>query len=513
MPRVHHRFVGIRHQHGLNRRDQRVVVASGKVRSSDRPGKQGVAHKQLPPGLSLSPDREAHPTGTVPRRVHHFDHKIAERQALPGTVKRVGLRLGLHRQSKEQAVLRSGIVQEQVGLMQPHRHPKLGLCGADPGDVVDVRMCQQDHRDPHPLAGYRRQHLLHVVARIDQHGFPRVFAGHHEAVLEEGWSGRRPDVHNPIMTRADVEAAARRLRLARRTPLLPSAWLSERCRCQVWLKVEAVQPGGSFKIRGAEHALAQLKRHQPDVTTVVTASAGNHGVAMSIAAVALGYTLRVHVPHTSPDAKKRALVANGATLIEAEDYDAAEVGARADAAASGAPYISPYNHPDVIAGAGTAALEMLEDEPGLDAIVVPLGGGGLLAGVALVAVGHSRPVRVIGAEAEASPVFTAALSEGTITPVTVSPTLADGLAGNLEPGSSTFALVRDHVDAVALVAEDSIHTAMRSLVYRERLVAEGAGATAVAALLQGGLGLEGARVGVLLTGRNVDETVLRRILA
>lgn len=315
------------------------------------------------------------------------------------------------------------------------------------------------------------------------------------------------------MTRADVEAAARRLRLARRTPLIKSPWLSERCRSEVWLKIEALQPGGSFKIRGAEHALSQLKQQRPEVTTVVTASAGNHGVAMSIAAAALGYGLRVHVPKTSPEAKKRALVANGATLIEASDYDAAEVQARADAEGSGAPYVSPYNHPDVIAGAGTVALEMLEDEPGLDALVVPLGGGGLLAGVAVAAAGHRTPVRVIGAEAEASPVFTAALSEGTITPVTVSHTLADGLAGNLEPGSMTFPLVRDTVDAVALVAEDSIQTAMRLLVYRERLVAEGAGATGVAALLQGGLGLEGARVGVLLTGRNVDEPVLRRILA
>ncbi len=313
------------------------------------------------------------------------------------------------------------------------------------------------------------------------------------------------------MTLGDVEAAARRLRVCR-TPLLRSVWLSERCRADVWLKLESVQPGGSFKIRGAFNALQQLKASRPDVTTVVTASAGNHGVAMSLAARELGLGLRVHVPASAPDAKKRALQANGATLIEAADYDAAEQAAR-DEAAAGATFISPYNHPDVIAGAGTVALEMLEEQPGLQALVVPLGGGGLLAGAALVAKSHTRRIAVIGAEAEASPVFTTALAAGAITPVEVHPTLADGLAGNLEPGSRTFDLVRDLVDMVALVAESSIETAMRQLVWRERLVAEGAGATGVAALLQGGLQLEGARVGVMVTGRNVDEAVLRRLLA
>lgn len=314
------------------------------------------------------------------------------------------------------------------------------------------------------------------------------------------------------MNRQDVEAAARRIHVFR-TPLIRSTWLSERCQADVWIKLESVQPGGSFKIRGARNVLMQLRAARPGVTSVVTASAGNHGVAMSIAARELGINLRVHVPKTAPDAKKKTLAANGAELIEQADYDAAERCAREDASGSGTTYISPYNDPDVIAGAGTVALEMLEDAPDLDAIVVPLGGGGLLAGAGLVAQGHTQPVRVIGAEAEASPVFTAALAAGEITTVNVHPTLADGLAGNLEPGSQTFDLVRDLVDAVALVAESSIETAMRSLVWRERLVAEGAGATGVAALLQGGLGLEGARVGVMLTGRNVDEAVLRRVLA
>ncbi|MSO49429.1 MAG: pyridoxal-phosphate dependent enzyme [Acidobacteria bacterium] len=323
-----------------------------------------------------------------------------------------------------------------------------------------------------------------------------------------------------VPTRADVEAAARRLAGIRmngsarvcRSPMLRSAWLSDRVKADVWLKIESVQPGASFKIRGALNALQVLHTERPDVTTVVTASAGNHGTAMAIAARHFGFRLRVHLSVSAPDAKRHALLSYGAALVEAADYDAAETAGRADSAESGAPYISPYNHPDVIAGAGTVALEMLEDEPSLTVLVVPLGGGGLLAGAALVARSHRSEVRVIGAEAERSPVFTAALATGKITTVKVEPTLADGLAGNLEPASQTFDLVRDLVDAVALVAESSLETAMRGLVYRERLVSEGAGAAAVAALLQGGLDMGSGPVGVMLTGRNVDEAVLRRIL-
>jgi threonine dehydratase len=294
--------------------------------------------------------------------------------------------------------------------------------------------------------------------------------------------------------------------------MLRSAWLSERARTDVWIKLETVQPGASFKIRGALNVLAVLTLDQPDLPAVVTASAGNHGAAMAIAARHFGVRLRVHLAVTAPEAKRTALLAQGAKLVDAANYDEAEAGAREDAARTGAPYISPYNHPDVIAGAGTVALEMLEDEPALKTLIVPLGGGGLLAGAALTARHHTSPVRVIGAEAERSPVFTTALAAGEITAVTVEATLADGLAGNLEPGSQTFGLVRDLVDAVALVAESSIETAIRGLVYRERLVAEGAGATGVAAVLQGGLELEGGPVGVMLTGRNIDEAVLRRIL-
>jgi len=314
-------------------------------------------------------------------------------------------------------------------------------------------------------------------------------------------------------TIVDIEAAARRIAgFSWHTPILHSPWLSDVTGADVWLKLETVQTTGSFKIRGAVNALVALTESRPGVDTVVTASAGNHGVAVAWTAKQLGLRVRVHVPATVPAVKRSTIAAFGAIVVDAPTYDEAEVRAREDAATSGAVYLSAYNHRDVIAGAGTVALEMLADQPGLDTIVVPLGGGGLLSGTAIVLRAHRPDGLAIGAEAEASPVFTAALAEGRTVEVRVEPTLADGLAGNMEPDSQTFAIVRDLVDQVALVAESSIALAMRELSQRERLIAEGAAATAVGALLQRGLDLKGRRVGVILSGRNVDAGVIASVL-
>jgi len=314
------------------------------------------------------------------------------------------------------------------------------------------------------------------------------------------------------ISRADVERAAERIRpYIWPTPLIPSRWLSSVTSADVRLKLEIVQATGSFKIRGATNALLRLRESEPDVRRAVTASAGNHGQAMALAAARTGIALRVFVPETAPHAKLDAMRALGAELVLTESYEAAEEGAYKDARENDARYISPYSHPDVIAGAGTVALSMFDDAPDLDAIVVPVGGGGLIAGCAIVSRSVTHPVVVIGAEAEASPVFTTSLGAGEITRVDVTPTLADGLAGNLDPTSCTFALVSDLVDRVALVAESSIELAMRELIRRERLIAEGAAATAVGAILQG-LDLAGRKVGVILSGRNVDAETLRRIL-
>jgi threonine dehydratase len=316
-----------------------------------------------------------------------------------------------------------------------------------------------------------------------------------------------------LVTLADVEAAARRIApFVWHTPIVRSAWLSSVTRADVWLKLEIVQTTGSFKVRGATNALALQSERHHGLTDIVTASAGNHGLAVAWAARELGLSVRAYVPATAPAVKRDAMRALGAKVIETADYDQAEVEAHRDVERTGGCYVSPYNDADVIAGAGTVALEMAADCPALDTIVVPLGGGGLLTGTAIVARALMRSPLVIGAEAEGSPVFTTSLAAGRIVTVEVKPTLADGLAGNLEPESRTFGLVADLTDRVLLVAEGSIELAMRELVRRERLVAEGASATAVGGLLQGGVDLAGRTVGVILSGRNVDADVLARVL-
>jgi threonine dehydratase len=315
------------------------------------------------------------------------------------------------------------------------------------------------------------------------------------------------------MTISDVHAAADRIRsTAWKTPLVPSPWLSDVARASVWLKLETVQATGSYKIRGATNALARLKAARPDVASVITASAGNHGQAVALAASALGVRARIYLPKTAPDAKRRAMARLGADIVEVPTYDAAEAQAHDEARRNGAVYVSPYNDPDVIAGAGTVALEMFDERPELDTLIVPLGGGGLLSGTAIVARARASRSLIIGTEAAASPVFTGALAAGRPVPVEVHDTLADGLAGNMDADSMTFGMVRDLVDRVIAVPEPDIAAAMRDLILKERLVAEGAAATAVAAIVSGGLDLSGRHVGVILSGRNVDAHVIARVL-
>ena len=306
-------------------------------------------------------------------------------------------------------------------------------------------------------------------------------------------------------TITDIESAAVRLSgHVWHTPLVPSRWLSERTGADILLKLENVQVTGAFKFRGAFNALSKLRATQPGTKVVVTASAGNHGLAMATAGARLGISVRVHMPSTAPKAKREALLALGAHLIEASSYDEAEANVREEVARTGTVFVSAYSDTDVIAGAGTAALEMLTDDPRLDAFVVPLGGGGLLSGTAIAARARVPKALLVGAEADASPVFTGALAAGRPVTVPVSETVADGLAGNMEPDSQTFEIVRDLVDHVVRVPEPLIVQAMRELIREERLIVEGAGAAAVGALLSGQVPLAGRRVGVILSGRNVD---------
>jgi threonine dehydratase len=306
----------------------------------------------------------------------------------------------------------------------------------------------------------------------------------------------------------DVRLAAARLwPYIVRTPLERSPALSDRCGVEVWLKLECFQSTGSFKLRGALNALMTLKADK-----VVTASAGNHALGVARAAALLGASSSVVVPETASQAKVEALRRSGAELVLfGRTYDEAEAEGLRLARERGLPFISAYNDPAVIAGGGTIALEVLEDLLDVRTFVVPAGGGGLIGGIGVAAHAVRRDITVFGVQSVASPALHAALRAGAIVPIDVQPSLADGLAGNVESGSITFGLLKEHVRDLVLVEEGEIAEAMRWLLIHERVVVEGSAAVGVAVLRRGGLDVEGPVV-VVLTGRNVAAAVLQQCL-
>ena len=319
------------------------------------------------------------------------------------------------------------------------------------------------------------------------------------------------------MTIADIFAARGRIAPhVRRTPLVSSAWLSALADADVRLKLESLQITNSFKLRGAVNATAAfLERHGAGPGTagqIVTASAGNHGRAMGWAAERFGLKLVVFTPQSAPRAKLDYIARHGADLRPAPTYEDSERMAKAFAAETGATFISPYSHPDVIAGAATVAVEILEDWPDVDTILVAVGGGGLVSGIAIAAgaLAEGR-VDVVGVECDASPAFHEALRAGHIVEVDVHPTLADGLAGNMDPETITFDFVKRLVARTVLAPESAIADAIRGLFEEERVIAEGAGATAVAALLAG-LPMAGRKVAVVVSGANIDAELLSDVL-
>ena len=298
-----------------------------------------------------------------------------------------------------------------------------------------------------------------------------------------------------------------------RTPLRPSPWLSDRTSADVRLKLETLQPTSSYKVRGAFNAVLRMAReHDGSFPQLVTASAGNHGRALAWAARAGGMSLTAYVPEHAPRTKVEAIATSGAVLVQCRDYDEAERRAKEHALREGAVFVSPYNHADVIAGAGTIGLEILDEWPDVDLIVVPIGGGGLISGIALAVKEASPRTQVAGVEVEASCPFTRGLEAGRIVEIDVLPTLADGLAGNLDPDTMTFDIVRREVARIAVVNEDQLREAIAGVMQNERLVVEGAGAVGVAALLSSRLDVRGKRVAVVLSGANIDQGTLNDIV-
>jgi threonine dehydratase len=302
--------------------------------------------------------------------------------------------------------------------------------------------------------------------------------------------------------RSDLEAAWEviRSRLAP-TPLGAAAGPG------LLLKLESLQPTGSFKVRGAINALAAL---DPTVD-VVTASAGNHGLGVAFAAALLRRKATVVVPGNASPAKVAAIRGFPVTLVEAgHSYDDAEARAL-ELAELGGHYLSPYNDPHVIAGQGTIGCELADQVTGPMTVVCPVGGGGIAAGLGLWASQRDDAV-IVGVEAEASRAVSAAVRAGRQVDVVVGDTIADGVSGNIEPGSVTAGIIRDHVESLVSVTEAEIRAAIRHLAASHGIVAEGAGALAVAAVLAGKVPAR-HRLVALVTGRNIALATLADVLA
>ena len=309
----------------------------------------------------------------------------------------------------------------------------------------------------------------------------------------------------------DISAAAERIAgYVERTPLRLSEWLSTDD-ANVFFKLEVVQPTSSYKIRGAFNTVIRASEEASAGERLVTASAGNHGRGMAYAGSMHQVPVIIFVPNDAPRAKVDAIRALGAELRPCANYDEAEQSAKAFAKSSGGTWISPYSHPDVIAGAGTIGLELVEQQPYLDAVIVPIGGGGLISGVGSVIKELSPSTRVIGVEVAASCPFTKGLAAGRIVPIDVQPSIADGLTGNLDPDTMTFDVVREVVDEILVIDETDLRRALGDVVSREHLVIEGAAAVGPAAILTGKVKPRG-NVAVVLTGANIDTEVLAALL-
>jgi threo-3-hydroxy-L-aspartate ammonia-lyase len=300
---------------------------------------------------------------------------------------------------------------------------------------------------------------------------------------------------------ADVQAAAERLRgVAHRTPVLTSRTLDGQTAGSVFVKAECFQRGGAFKFRGAYNKIASIPA-QERAHGVIAYSSGNHAQAVAIAARLLDTRATIVMPEDAPPAKLDATRGYGAEIVSYDRWteNREEIGARL-AAERGLELVRPYDDPLVMAGQGTAALELLDDVPDLDVIVTPVGGGGLIAGTATTAKALRAGIRIVGVEPETGNDTAQSLAAGERVNIGVPRTIADGLQA-AEPGALTFEINRQLVDDVVTVTDAEIVDAMAFLFDRMKLVVEPSGAVGIAALLNGRV--QGERIGVVISGGNV----------
>ncbi|KFU78152.1 L-threonine ammonia-lyase [Amycolatopsis lurida] len=307
------------------------------------------------------------------------------------------------------------------------------------------------------------------------------------------------------------DAAARLAGVAHRTPVVRSRTLDDLVGAEVFIKCENLQRVGAFKFRGAYNAASRLSPEQL-AKGIAAYSSGNHAQAVALAARELGSSAVILIPEDTPQSKKDATAGYGAEIVTYDRYtgDRVAIG-EALAADRGLALIPPYEHPHVIAGQGTAALELLEDTESLDTLVVPVGGGGLIAGSSTAAKAVRPGIRVVGVEPAAGDDTKRSLEAGERVSIPVPRTIADGQAASI-PGELTFSINQRLVDDIALVTDDQVRDAMRFAFERLKLVIEPSGATGLAALLSGQVPASG-RVGVILSGGNVSPERFAELIA
>src|SRR5438270_2218669 len=319
------------------------------------------------------------------------------------------------------------------------------------------------------------------------------------------------EVHTSV-TIADIWEAYKLLKpRLHHTPLAPSRTLHVITGADIYLKAENMQRSGSFKVRGASYKLSRLSE-QEYRSGVIAASAGNHAQGVAIAAATYNIPCTIVMPETAPLAKVTATQGYGATVVlHGFTYDDAYQHCLDLQEESGATFIHAFDDPDVIAGQGTLGLEMLSDLPDADALVVPIGGGGLIAGIAIAARALRPDITIIGVQAEGAASCRAALDVGELHTLPAIATIADGIAVK-RPGTLTFSIIQRLVDDVVLVNDEAIISAVLLLMERNKMLVEGAGAVGVAALLSGAIKLAGKKVLVPLTGGNIDINLVSRFI-
>jgi threonine dehydratase len=304
-------------------------------------------------------------------------------------------------------------------------------------------------------------------------------------------------------TLEDIRRAAERIRpYAHRTPVLTCAALDRQAGARLYLKCENLQKVGAFKFRGACNAVMSLTEDDAS-RGVATHSSGNHAQALALAAQLRGIPAYIVMPDNAPAVKKAAVAGYGGRITYCEPtLQARESTLARVVAETGATFVHPYNDARVIAGQGTAALELLEDVADLDVVMAPVGGGGLLSGTALAVAGLSPRTRVLAAEPEGADDAWRSLQAGRIIPSVNPRTVADGLLTSL--GELTYPVIRDHVEAIVTVSEGAIIAAMRYVWERAKLVIEPSAAVPLAVFWENKVDLRGLRVGVIVSGGNVD---------